>query len=87
MLIVFATLQSHRDWFGMFNCPMECVIRDLRPGGSPLRWSIVSYTLLLWGYGTAIWPLLFEGPWRGTAIPGTRALVQLTVKTQTLQVI
>ncbi|TFK17452.1 hypothetical protein FA15DRAFT_327137 [Coprinopsis marcescibilis] len=40
MLIVVATLQSHRDWFGMFNCPMECVIRDLRPGGSPLRWSI-----------------------------------------------
>lgn len=55
MLFAAATIQSHREWHDLFQCPAACVVASgLRPGGSPLAWTVVNYCLLIWGYGSAI---------------------------------
>lgn len=56
LLLAATAIQSHGEWYASYQCPVLCVAKRLRPGGSTMRWMIVNYLLLLWGYSAAIIP-------------------------------
>lgn len=65
MLFLFCFLfsacavQGHQYWWDSFNCPTECVIKDLHGniGGEPGRWMIANLILLPIAYAAAIIPI------------------------------
>lgn len=65
MLFAAATIQSHKQWNASFQCPVICVVKDLKPGGLPLGLTVLNYGLLLWGYGSAIFPFLLPSSTSG----------------------
>ena len=59
-LLVWAVfISAHQDWYSAFNCPAECMTKDLFSNirGDQLKWLIVTLVMLVWAYMSTLFPL------------------------------